>query len=107
MPRCRADQGGPGRWEATPGQAYRRSWRILVGEEPWRWWCSRRGSILYLLPTSAQTAFHGSQSPPREGQEDNLAAKVLGDEEAQELHRRARRKRALRRRALERRRRNL
>jgi hypothetical protein len=76
------------------------------------------GSILYFLPTLAflvlgilfifrANRFQSSQSPPREGQEDDLAAKVLGDEEAQQLHRRARRKRALRRRNLEgRRRRN-
>ena len=74
------------------------------------------GSILYLLPTLAflmlgilfifgSNRFRGGQSPPREGQEDDLAAKVLGEEEARELHRRARRRRALRRRAVERRRR--
>jgi hypothetical protein len=74
------------------------------------------GSILYFLPTLAflvlgllfilrVNRMPGGQSPPREGQEDDLAAKVLGDEEAQELHRRARRKRALRRRNLERQRR--
>jgi hypothetical protein len=74
------------------------------------------GSILYFLPTLAflmlgllfifgSNRFHGGQSAPREGQEDDLAAKVLGDEEGQELHRRARRRRALRRRAMERRRR--
>ena len=71
------------------------------------------GSILYFLPTLAflllgmlfilrANRSPGSQSPPREGQEDDLAAKVLDDEEAQERHRRARRKRALRRRNLER-----
>jgi hypothetical protein len=75
------------------------------------------GSILYFLPTLAFLVLGmlfilrinrlpGDQSPPREGQEDDLAAKVLGDEEAQELHRRARRKRALRRRNLKRQRRN-
>ncbi len=67
------------------------------------------GSILYFLPTLAFLLLGmlfilraNRQPPPREGQEDDLAAKVLGDEEAQELHRRARRKRALRRRNLER-----
>jgi hypothetical protein len=74
------------------------------------------GSILYFLPTLVflvlgllfifgSNRFQDGQPAPREGQEDDLAAKVLGDEEAQELHRRARRRRALRRRALERRRR--
>jgi hypothetical protein len=73
------------------------------------------GSILYFLPTLAflvlgilfifgSNRFQGGRSSPREGQDDDLAAKVLGDEEAQELHRRARRRRALRGRALERRR---
>jgi hypothetical protein len=74
-------------------------------------------SILYFLPTLAFLVLgilfifganrsRSGRSAPREGQEDDLAAKVLGDEEAQELHRRTRRERALRRRALERRRRN-
>jgi hypothetical protein len=67
------------------------------------------GSILYLLPTLAilllgilfifgANRFHRDRSTPPEGQEDDLAAKVLGDEEARELHRRARRRRALARR---------
>jgi hypothetical protein len=71
------------------------------------------GSILYFLPTLAflllgilfifrANRLQSGQSPPHEGQEDDLAAKVLGDEEAQELHRRARRRRALRRRDVER-----
>jgi hypothetical protein len=57
------------------------------------------GSILYFLSTLAflllgilfifgSNRFQGGQSAPREGQDDDLAAKVLGDEEAQELHRR-------------------
>jgi hypothetical protein len=71
------------------------------------------GSILYFLPTLAFLLLGllvifrlNRQPPPREGPEDDLAAKVLGDEEAQELHRRSRRKRALRRRDLDRRRRD-
>jgi hypothetical protein len=58
------------------------------------------GSILYFLPTLAFLVLGmlfilraNRQPPPRDGQ---------GDEEAQELHRRARRKRALRRRSLQR-----
>lgn len=120
MPRCRADPGRTG-----PLGGSRQDRRIVGAGGSWSEESHGGGDArlgkgihLYFLSTLAflvlgilfifgSNRFQGGQSAPREGQDDGLAAKVLGEEEAQELHRRARRRRALRQRALEwRRRRN-
>jgi hypothetical protein len=53
------------------------------------------GLVLMISPVVSQTG-----RPVREEDEDDLANRLLGEEEARELRRRARRRRALRRRTL-------
>ncbi len=53
------------------------------------------GLVLMFSPIVSQTG-----RPVREEDEDDLANRVLGEEEAREFHRRARRQRAVRRRTL-------